>query len=57
MDVPSQLIRKGDGSKETFADNGHSDAEEEQIGASNNLLINCLLSIYKQFFLAEKHPV
>ena len=37
MVVPSQLIHKGDGSNETFADNGHSDAEEEQIGASNNL--------------------
>ena len=37
MVVPSKLIHKGDGSNETFADNGHSDAEEEQIGASNNL--------------------
>ena len=35
--VPSKLICKGDGSNETFADNGLSDAEEEQIRASNNL--------------------
>ena len=39
--VPSKPIHKGDGSNETFGDNGHSDTEEGQIGASNNLGDGC----------------